>query len=145
MLHKGLWSILVPLCCASECLLSIFELVAPKNPQFRVQLHLLSGCWVSQRHRAALCKLYVPPSGCGVSSAPPDTQVQCLVPPGALGLVRKEHVPREPRWGWLLLASLDARGCGPLLVGLQYAVANMRRYLIKQILLENQSESIQKM
>lgn len=35
LLCKGLWSIFVPLCFSSECLLSIFALVAPKYVQFR--------------------------------------------------------------------------------------------------------------
>ena len=74
LLHEGLWSMLVPLCCASERLLS--GTVLP-----RASCTFSLGLWC-------------------FPSSPRHPNPEYLVPLGALGLVGKEPVPREPCWDW---------------------------------------------
>lgn len=98
LLCKELWSILVPLCFSSECLLSVFALVTPKYIQFRrkavsffvrgargtVLLHASSTFTLGLWHFPS--SLWSPNPG-------------YFAPPEVLGLVRKGPVPRQPGYG----------------------------------------------
>lgn len=144
LLRKGLWSALAPLCCASECLLGIFALTVLKLSNL--------GAASSSIRRYQVIQISVLPHascllipGSVASPASPATQNPNLVPPGALGLARREPLPGEPCG----LAPAGLLGCsGPpasLLVGLHHAVSSKRIYLINQRLAGNQSKAVQQM
>lgn len=111
LLCKGLWSILVPLCFSSECLLSVFALVAPKYVQFRTKAVSSFVTWargIVLLHSSSTCTLGLWHFPSSLWSPNP----MCCAPPELLGLVRKGPVPREPGYGaascwcpWMLKAA----------------------------------------
>lgn len=111
LLCKGLWSIFVPLCFSSVCLLSIFALVAPKYVQFRRKLVSCLVRWARGTvllHAGFTCTLRF----CHFPSSLWSPNPVCCASPEVLGLVRKGPVPREPGNGaascwcpWMLKAA----------------------------------------